>query len=481
MLRMRRRVDTIAILFLVVLSLENACAQGRGAAFAALDKEVSLNVQEADLTTITRTLAKQVGVEIKLDKTVPNKRLALHFEKETLRDALSKVMERARLEWPQFTYITWGKVIRIVPVKEFKPGLPAHQDPIVTLDVKDGDLYFAMKMLFGQMKSDFALLPEFRGTLVNARLKQPLRAAIRTLIEASDLPLKCVWEHDVFSVVPVMDEQAANKVGVVEIKVPTEGEKKPKNAWKLVWVEEFNRQGRPNPKDWNFENGFVRNEEFQWYQPDNAQCENGMLIIEARRERKSNPNYKPGSKEWRENREFAEYSSASLTTQGKHQWKYGRFEMRGRIDTRLGMWPAFWTLGVEGEWPGNGEIDIMEFYRGKLLANAAWGTNKRWVAAWDSTAKPMEAFSDPDWSQKFHVWRMDWDENFIRLYVDDLLLNEIDLSKTVNQDKSGKNPFRQPHYVLLNLAIGGMNGGDPSKTEFPARFEIDYVRVYQAK
>ena len=74
---------------------------------------------------------------------------------------------------------------------------------------------------------------------------------------------------------------------------------------------------------------------------------------------------------------------------------------------------------------------------------------------------------------------MDWDETAIRIYVDDLLLNEVLLTETINQDGTGKNPFRQPHYMLLNLAIGGDNGGDPANTKFPNRFEVDYVRVYQ--
>ena len=74
---------------------------------------------------------------------------------------------------------------------------------------------------------------------------------------------------------------------------------------------------------------------------------------------------------------------------------------------------------------------------------------------------------------------MDWDENSIALYMDDLLLNKVALSRLVNKDGSGTNPFMQPHYMLLNLAIGGMNGGDPSAAIFPNKFEIDYVRVYQ--
>jgi len=248
--------------------------------------------------------------------------------------------------------------------------------------------------------------------------------------------------------------------------------------YELVWSDEFNKEGRPDPNNWTYEIGFVRNNELQWYQPDNALCENGLLIIEGRRQRKKNPNYRPDSNNWRQNREFAEYTSTSLTTRRLHSWMYGRFEMRGRIDTCPGLWPAFWTLGVQGWWPSCGEIDIMEYYRGTLLANAAWGTEKRWVPKWDDVKKPITDFNDPDWSAKFHVWRMDWNADSIKLYVDDMLMNTIDLKETFNKI-DGKNPFRQPHYIIVNLAIGGTAGGDPSNTEFPAKFEVDYIRVYK--
>ena len=253
----------------------------------------------------------------------------------------------------------------------------------------------------------------------------------------------------------------------------------PSTGLKLVWSDEFDKDGRPDPKNWTYERGFVRNQELQWYQPENARCENGMLIIEGRRERLQNPRYRADGRDWRQNREYAEYTSASLTTRRLHSWKFGRFEMRGRIDTRPGLWPAFWTLGIQGPWPSNGEIDIMEYYRGVLLANAAWATDKRWVAKWDDIKKPITEFNDPNWSEKFHIWRMDWDADSIKLYVDDMLLNEVDLSKTINEDEQAKNPFHQPHYIILNLAIGGKAGGDPSNTKFPARFEVDYVRIYQ--
>lgn len=248
--------------------------------------------------------------------------------------------------------------------------------------------------------------------------------------------------------------------------------------WKLMWSDEFATDGAPNEKNWKFEQGFARNEEFQWYQKENATVKDGHLVIEARRETRPNPLYEAGSNEWRKKRPNIEYTSSSLQTAGLHAWQFGRFEIRARIKTKPGLWPAFWTLGVSGEWPSNGEIDIMEFYRGKLLANVAWGKKQRWQAHWDSVTKPVTDFNDPQWDEKFHIWRMDWDAKSIKLYVDDLLLNETDLSKTIN-DSDGKNPFHQPHYILVNLAVGGQNGGDPSQTEFPTRYEVDWVRIYQ--
>lgn len=254
----------------------------------------------------------------------------------------------------------------------------------------------------------------------------------------------------------------------------------PSKDYTLVWADEFDQDGPPNPKNWTFENGFKRNQELQWYQPENAFCEDGFLIIEGRRERKPNPNFQEGSDDWKKKRKFAKYTSACLKTKGLHSWQFGHFEVRAKIETENGLWPAIWFLGNKGEWPSNGEIDLMEYYGDSILANACWGTKKRWKAKWDSSKRKMKTFKDPDWSQKFHIWRMDWDEEFIKLYLDGELLNTIDLSKTINPTKRGpKNPFHQPHYILLNLAIGGQAGGDPSKTEFPSRYLIDYVRVYQ--
>jgi beta-glucanase (GH16 family) len=247
--------------------------------------------------------------------------------------------------------------------------------------------------------------------------------------------------------------------------------------YKLVWSDEFNKKGRPDSTKWDDERGFVRNEELQWYQSENASVKKGKLIIEARRETKSNPNYTPDAKDWKRNRRNIEYTSSCLITRGKQQWLHGRFVMRAKIDISPGMWPAWWTLGVSKKWPGNGEIDIMEYYKGKLLANiACLGRNEK--TEWYSRTFSTDSLG-ANWSKKFHVWRMDWSKDFIELYVDGQLLNKVAVDSLYNKDGSGFNPFRQPHYMLLNLAIGGQNGGDPYSTSFPRKFEIDYVRVYQ--
>jgi beta-glucanase (GH16 family) len=114
-----------------------------------------------------------------------------------------------------------------------------------------------------------------------------------------------------------------------------------------------------------------------------------------------------------------------------------------------------------------------------LLANLAWGSNERYKPIWNTNKKQISTFNDPDWSSKFHVWRMDWDENSIKIYVDDMLMASQDQAKAVNAKNKEITPFKQPHYILLGMALGGDNGGDLSKTDFPARFEVDYVRIYQ--
>ena len=258
------------------------------------------------------------------------------------------------------------------------------------------------------------------------------------------------------------------------------------HEWKLVWSDEFDGCGQPDSLSWNFEEGFVRNHEAQWYQRENAWQEDGKLVIEARREHRPNPTYRAGSRHWGQQREHIDYTSACVTTAGKRQFLYGRMEVCARIPTAEGAWPAIWTLGSGMEWPSCGEIDQMEFYRidgqPHILANVAWGNDRHHSAVWNSRKIPFTHFADrdSDWEKHFHVWRMDWDTLSIRLYLDDELLNEVPLSETVNGEVGQySNPFTKPQYILLNLALGGDNGGPIDDEAFPMRYEIDYVRIYQ--
>ena len=168
---------------------------------------------------------------------------------------------------------------------------------------------------------------------------------------------------------------------------------------------------------------------------------------------------------------------------------YGRFEIRAKIPVEGGSWPAIWTVGNDWNWPSGGEIDIMEYYSDYILANACWGSSKAWEGIWDSEKIRLSYFTneDEDWLEKFHVWRMDWDYDFIRIYLDEELLNEIDLSKTYNQGgyrNNRENPFRYVdenfgQYIIKNLALGGNNGGTIDNNAFPREYKIDYVRVYK--
>lgn len=259
----------------------------------------------------------------------------------------------------------------------------------------------------------------------------------------------------------------------------------PPTGYRLLWSEEFDNDGQVDTTRWNFEQGYKRNHELQWYQEENASVQKGLLCIEARAENRANPLYKQGSEGWREQRPAITCTSASINTRGKFSFRYGRLECRARIPVGYGAWPAIWLLGDGLPWPSCGEIDVMEFYRSKggpsILANACWGSEQQYKAIWNSKVVPLEHLTakDPFWATRFHIWRMDWDEDYIRIYVDDEMINEIDLSKTVNLSQDGANPFHAPQYILFNLAVGGDNGGEVLPDGLPLRYEVDYVRVYE--
>jgi beta-glucanase (GH16 family) len=234
--------------------------------------------------------------------------------------------------------------------------------------------------------------------------------------------------------------------------------------WKLVWADEFDKPGLADPQKWNYEEGFVRNNELQFYtvaRPENARIEDEGLIIEARRE------------PW----QGADYTSASLNTCGKADWLYGRFEMRAKLPRARGSWPAFWMLGSnypKDGWPRCGEIDVMEHVGhepGAVYGHLHFGATKETYEKHGAKIVLPDVFSD------FHVYAVEWQPDRIDFCVDGNPYHSLSRSEA----KHGFWPFDRPHFLLINLAIGGIWGGEQgvNETAFPQRYVIDYVRVYQ--
>lgn len=257
----------------------------------------------------------------------------------------------------------------------------------------------------------------------------------------------------------------------------------PADDWKLVWSDEFDQPGPPNPAKWGYEKGFIRNNEAQYYtsgRKENARVENGVLVIEARKENWPNPAATANKARRRSpgGQEAAKYTSASLTTQGKAGWTYGRIEVRAKLPGGRGTWPAIWCLGTnitQVGWPACGEIDIMEnvgFNPGVVHAtvHAAGSDHKGHVSKGGQT-------KCPDAADAFHVYRVDWDAEKMDFYLDDH--KYFTYSKAGNAGAAW--PFDKEQYLILNLAIGGEWGGQKGIDDgiFPRRYQIDYVRVYQ--
>ncbi|MFN6246034.1 MAG: family 16 glycosylhydrolase [Chitinophagaceae bacterium] len=236
---------------------------------------------------------------------------------------------------------------------------------------------------------------------------------------------------------------------------------------KLVWSDEFNKDGAPDSTKWAYNigtgsNGWGNNEaQFYTNELTNARIENGKLIIEARKENKGGKSY----------------TSARLITLGKTTWTYGRIEVRAKIPKGFGTWPAIWMLGENINsvgWPACGEIDIME-HVGKDQDVMFWSIHTKrlnWTLGTQQTfSKRINGISND-----FRVFKLDWTKERLQFYIDDVLYF------TVNNDGRGVDfyPFIAPQYLLMNLAIGGNFGGSTiDDSIFPVRMEVDYVRVYQ--
>jgi beta-glucanase (GH16 family) len=246
---------------------------------------------------------------------------------------------------------------------------------------------------------------------------------------------------------------------------PAQNPTAPTAAEVLVWQDEFDQAGLPDPSRWNYEEGLVRNNERQYYtraRSENARVESGTLVIEGRRERYQG----------------ADYTSASLTSRAS--WTYGRIEVRARLPKGRGTWPAIWTLGTnirDVGWPACGEIDIMEhvgFDLGRIHANIHTSAYNH-VQRTNKGNNVVVARPDED----FHVYSAAWSPSAIEMSVDGQRYF------TFPKEPGGNAvwPFDNPQYLILNLAIGGNWGGQQGIDEgaFPTRFVVDYVRVYRVQ
>lgn len=249
--------------------------------------------------------------------------------------------------------------------------------------------------------------------------------------------------------------------------------------WQLAWSDEFDYDGPPDPTKWGYEEGFVRNHEAQFYtvgRRENARVERGMLIIEARKEHWDNPHYQEGVTSESASRKSAEYTSASLNTLHKQRTLFGRMEMRAKLPSGKGVWPAFWTLGENMDavgWPRCGEIDIMEFVGHD--PNLIYGTLHWGGKSGDNQSSGGHA-TIGNLKDAFHVFAVNWAPERIEFFVDGKKYHSVEL------DKAGSdvdNAFRKPQYLLLNLAMGGDWGGAIDDQIMPQQLQVDYVRVYK--
>lgn len=226
----------------------------------------------------------------------------------------------------------------------------------------------------------------------------------------------------------------------------------------LVWSDEFDVDGAPNPDNWTMELGNGDsgwgNNEAQYYLAENAVVEGGMLKITAKAE----------------NSNGFDYTSARMKTEGLYDFTYGKVEIRAKLPTGAGTWPALWMLGSDyatNSWPGCGEIDIMEHVgndQNTIHGTLHYPGNSGGNANTGSTT--VAGVSD-----EFHVYSVIWSPTKIRFFVDDVEFHSY--------DNVSSSPFNSDFFIILNVAMGGNFGGeiDPGFTQ--STMEVDYVKVYQ--
>jgi len=258
----------------------------------------------------------------------------------------------------------------------------------------------------------------------------------------------------------------------------------------LVWSEEFDAGPMLDTVAWSYDLGDGcsagicgwGNNEFQEYtnDPANVRVEGGELIITALRQTVNGPG-DPGP-------DVYTFTSARVKTQNKLALRYGTIEARVRLpDLADGLWPAFWTLGsniATVGWPACGEVDIFEMGSAGAIAdgvvNRRVGSTAHWDVGGNYAGYGLTYTSPTDLNDAYHIYRMEWTPTHISTYVDSIWIWTIDISDPPSF--SGEE-FHLPHFLLLNLAVGGNYTGITDQSSditatFPAEYRVDWVRVY---
>ena len=232
-------------------------------------------------------------------------------------------------------------------------------------------------------------------------------------------------------------------------------------SWAQIIFEDHFNGDTLNEAYWNYElgNGCPNlcgwgNNERQLYTKNNIAIKNGHLLISATHSNNT-------------------YESGRITTKGKIEFQYGTIEVKAKLPTGYGLWPAIWMLGNdidETKWPHCGESDMME-YVGKEPAVVF--TSLHTGASYGNTINTKKTHIK-DIEDGFHIYKSNWTEDSIKFYIDDNLVYTF--SPEVKNNKTW--PFDKPFYVLINLAIGGNFGGpEVDDSIFPQQFIVDYIKI----
>ncbi len=333
--------------------------------------------------------------------------------------------------------------------------------------------------------------------LINTKDVLILRKALAHLVNIEDYTV---------TTIPTQAPTQAQPIDALGSNLKTVGDKLnspiSNEEYKLVWIDDFEGD-KLDESNWSY---FTRNynqAEESVNRKENIEVSNGTLNIYARLE---DQEYTGDAESW-ETPKVSNLTSGAINTQGKQSFQYGRLEIKCKIPYSYGMWAAFWTMGENKGWPWCGETDIMEFVGG-----TAWGNDRdneyhsglHWCDpdlssdyAWSTSTNvgvldteegdlPLTSklgcggeFELADQSQKlndeWHICGVEWTEKTMTFYCDDEEYLTIDITR-----ESMRKAFHQPHYIILDLVMGGSWAGTPDEsTVFPQSLEVDWIKVWQ--